>query len=368
MREVQQQEFAEVTSDLLREKYPDLSNEDINFLVGGDKMLVSNSSIGIHKYNSLKNQEYLNNLHNEKYPNAKRKTLTDLEKKQIMLYEIDKVILDKDAEKRQVEYLKGVRGDNPKTYDTVPGVPLDKKTLYFGFLQVFEKETGEKFELNSDNMKNLEAVIKYFANDPDFFTCERLVKELDGKKLNNNFNKGILLVGSYGNGKSTVMKCLEILINHNFNIALEQKWDNILDWKQARFKVAESHGVVSEFEAINQQINPTGKLDFLKKYCTFRYCFQDMKKEKIASNFGITNLFQVVFEKRYDRKIPIDKSKPDGEKRIEKTHGTMNYHEDHPNDVSKAIDEIGFKYGGHIYDRFLEMFNFIEFKGKSFRK
>jgi len=120
--------------------------------------------------------------------------------------------------------------------------------------------------------------------------------------------------------------------------------------------------LVSEYEWI---ASAEEKELFIKKYRTFRYCFDDLKKEKIASNYGNINVIQTLFEKRYDELM-------NSLKFIDKpnvlTYGTMNYESKSPGDLFKALKEVGDKYGGHVFDRMFEMCNFIEFKGSSFRK
>jgi DNA replication protein DnaC len=96
------------------------------------------------------------------------------------------------------------------------------------------------------------------------------------------------------------------------------------------------------------------KSDFWIKMSTGHKLFDDVKTEREASNYGKVNVFKDVFEKRYESKAM--------------TYITCNYQEDAPNDVEKAVNEFGAKYGARVWDRMYEMFNIIEFKGKSFRK
>ena len=330
-----------------------LSEDDINFYTSTKKILEEDGSIGIRKYNSLIEKRNQFDEWNELNPDAEPKELSDVEKAQIIQYETDKSILDKEKQSKHTEYLKSVRSDAKKTIETIKGIELNKSTLYHGFLQAFKTLTGNEFEKTPDTLENLEVIVKYFAQDDDFKNCQRLVTSIPGFSipLEPSFKKGLLIIGNYGNGKSTILKCFELIINHNYKIAVEKYWDNVLDWKNARFKIANCHDLVSEFEGFS---TPEEKKLFYQKYSSFRYSFDDLKKENLASNYGITNVIKTVLEKRYDGKA--------------KTFGTCNYPENELNDLNKALFEFSSKYGGHVYDRVFEMFNIIEFKGKSFRK
>lgn len=330
-----------------------LSEDDINFYTSTKKILEEDGSIGIRKYNSLIEKRNQFDKWNELNPDAEPKQLTAIEKAQIIQYETEKVFLDKEKQAKHTEYLKNVRSDERKEYQTIKGIELNKSNLYHGFLKAFKNLTGNDFEQNDDTLANLEPIVKYFTKDKSFKDCKRLVLNLEGSliPLEPSFNKGLLIIGNYGNGKSTILKCFELMINHNYKIAVEKYWDNVLDWKNARFKIANCHDLVSEFEGFS---TPEEKKLFYQKYSSFRYSFDDLKKEKLVSNYGITNVIQTVLEKRYDGKA--------------KTFGTCNYPENEPNDLNKALFEFSSKYGGHVYDRVFEMFNIIEFHGKSFRK
>ena len=352
--------FEELTPEDLEQKYG-LKEEDLKFYTNATKMLPEDDSVGIHKYNSLIEKRSANNNWNFLNPYKTPKDLSDLEKAQIISYETEKVIRQRQQKEKEAEYIQNVRSNKRSAIETTKGVPVDKKTLYIAFKEVFRFLTGKDFVEDSDTLLNIEAIVKYFAKDESFFDCKRLVVNVDGVVLNPSFDKGFLIIGNFGNGKSTIMKCFEYLINHNYSIAMEQHWDTFVQWQDIRFKIANCHDLVTEFEALS---SPHEKQVFFEKYSNFRYSFDDIKKEKIASNYGLTNVMQAIYEKRYDRMIR-NQSIP----RLLsiKTFGTMNYDDNHPNDLSKALDEIGTKYGNHVYDRVFEMYNIIEFKGKSFR-
>lgn len=362
MEKVNQQEFIEMTPEELQKKFPKLSKEDIEFCFPTTKMLARDEhSIGPHKYNQLKELESHFNNYNVLNPTKEPKSLTELQQKQIEAYETSKNILDQERIEKRAEYLREVREDYKKPINRIQGIEPNVSNLYHGFIAAFEFLNQKKYELTEDSILNIKVIVKYFAFDTTFFECERLITEIDNKKLIPSFKKGILIVGDYGNGKSTIMQTFEYLIEHNYKIALEKKWHNLNQWKYLRFKFKSCRVIASEYEFLKKD---DSKQEFLDKYSRFNYCFDDITKEQIASNYGLKNVIQIILENRYD---DIFKKIRD-EKRINRTHGTLNYHKDYPGNLKLAIQSLGVKYEPHMYDRVLEMFNIIEFKGKSFRK
>jgi DNA replication protein DnaC len=352
----------DVNDNQFIENPPNLSQEDMDYYGSTKKMFPNEDEfiIGIHKYNHLKELERRNNNYNFINPDLEPKTLTDLQKKQIEFYETSKAFNSEEIKQKRAEHVKNVLEGKKTPIETVKGSKIDVKNLYHGFIIAFKLLNNKNFELTKDSILNIEAVVKYFAKDPSFFECERLIKEVGDRKLVPSFLKGILIVGDFGNGKSTILQTFEYLINHNYKLALEQKWDNFKDWNNLRFKVAACRNIASEYEFLKKD---DSKQEFLSKYSRFNYCFDDITKEQIASNYGLKNVIQIILENRYDD--IFEKTKEN--KKINKTHGTLNYHKEHPGNLKIALQSLGVKYQPHIYDRALEMFNIIEFKGKSFR-
>ena len=151
------------------------------------------------------------------------------------------------------------------------------------------------------------------------------------------------------------------MINYYCEYSLKEKWDTSGDWNRLKFRFKTTESLATEYEFLK-----TGqeKEMFFSKYSNGNLFLDDMKREKDASNFGITNVVKSILEKRYNNQ----KKYSDEKFNKTKSFGSMNFHEDYPNNIDFAIQECGVRYGGHIYDRMFEMFNIIEFKGKSFRK
>jgi len=342
------QEFVEITPEALQEKYK-LSPEDINFLCNKEKVLKPNGT-GWNKYAALLQKRQTCARFNMMHPASPQQFITLEEELEIEEYE--KILLSKELEigGQNNEYYKTLREDI-KTPKYIPGVPVDKKTLWNAFLAAFQIETGKDFICTEENIKNLECIIKYFTRDESFFQCDHLVKNIDGVDLQPGFDKGLLLIGRYGNGKSTMMKCLSLILNHNAKIGAEQKWDNTATYMSRRFAMAYCHNMVVVFDGFKKNQE---KSEFFNKYRDYRYCFDDLTKEDLASNYGRKEIMRVILENRYDHKSL--------------THATLNYPDGSPGDIKAALVQLGTRYGGHIYDRAYQMFNIIDFKGKSFRK
>jgi len=146
-----------------------------------------------------------------------------------------------------------------------------------------------------------------------------------------NPNKGIWLYGEVGTGKSTLMK---ILAEYQRTMWRGFKCVNCAEIA-ARFS---TYGTDALNESTwNEGYNGPNPVE---------RAFDELGRETIpAKYFGNElNIMQHILQIRYDIKA--------------KTHVTTNI-------TPEAIISI---YGTHIYDRAIEMFNFIELKGESKRK
>lgn len=339
-------EYVETTPEELQHRY-NLKPEDVAFICNKEKQLQPNT-VGWNKYASLLQTRAANERFNEMHPSAPQKFITTEENAQIAEYEKLLHTKAEDTAAKNKQYTDTI---GQKKTEYVPGVPLTKETLYYAFLEAFKMETGKKFIQTEENVRNLECIIKYFVRDESFFDCEHLVKDMDGKPLEPSFGKGLLLVGSYGNGKSSMMKCISLILNHNTRIAMDQKWDNTRDWMDRRFAMAYCHNLCTVYDGLGKNHE---KVQFFQKYRNYRYCFDDLTKEDVGSNFGRKDIMRVVMENRYDNKSL--------------THSTLNFPDESPGNIKAALLRLGNRYGGHIYDRAYQMYNIIDFRGKSFRK
>lgn len=269
--------------------------------------------VGPRKY------EYLKSL--------KFEVLTDEEKAKIEFYESKHRVTTPEQVQKNKEFLQGLLDPKPTKEFSITA-----KQLWELFKANFQEVNGRPFiKIEGITIKNLEPLIYYFARDNRFFECENLSKLSEP-----SFEKGLLIIGNFGNGKTSTMKVFEKIFKGITGV---------------RFKGFSANEVVTMFEKCSAD---TDRNEFEKMMWRGTRYFDDLKTERIASNFGKVNLFKEIIEERYNRKS--------------KTYVTCNFKKDFPDDLNAALDEFEDKYESRVYDRLFEMFNIIEFKGKSFRK
>ncbi len=163
-------------------------------------------------------------------------------------------------------------------------------------------------------------------------------------------NKGLLIIGKFGTGKSSVMETLhKMFFDSNSSYAkFEFKNGNTLRDYKFGFGYHTANQIVKDFEACS---NPDERKFFWDKMSKGVRYFDDLTTEKEASNFGKFNLFEDLLEMRYSNRV--------------KTFISMNYNGD---GVESTLEFLAIRYGERVYDRLFEMFNIIELKGKSFRR
>jgi hypothetical protein len=274
--------------------------------------------IGIHKYQFLKT--------------LKQEELSEEQKKQIDNFENRNKNQDLSPEKFEnlKNYLQSVRKPQQKVQ-----VSFSALQLWNMFIENFEKVNQKPFVKiggrDGLTVKNLEPLLYYFSKDDRFFKCENL-----SRLSVPSFDKGLLIIGNYGNGKTSTMKVFE----HIFK--------GVPGYTFNGFTTNEA---VTLFEKCKDDID---RDEFEKKMWLGTRYFDDLKTERIASNFGKVNLFKEILEERYSKKS--------------KTYCTANFKDGFKDNIEEAVFELSEKYGERVYDRAFEMFNIIEFKGESFRK
>lgn len=187
--------------------------------------------------------------------------------------------------------------------------------------QLFEMfmNAGYKFadDAHAAKVKNL---CCYFAND-------------SRGKL--DLNRGILLLGNIGNGKTSLMRFFST--NQLYGFRIERIIDITSD-----YKVLGEGGVKAYSTNLKVPLNLYG----LENY---GYCFDDIGTEEIpARHYGESkNVFAEIILSRYDNHLTPFNS----------THATSN----------KSLTELENTYGSRVFDRMKEMFNIIVFDHESFR-
>lgn len=210
--------------------------------------------------------------------------------------------------------------------------PMTKEWLWNKFLKSFEKEEGRPFDYSSkDSIENIKPLILYFIGDEEGFKkCSNL-----SQVSQPSIKKGLLLIGGYGCGKTSIMRSLEkSLITTN-----------------VRFRTYTANEIVTMFEACS---SADEKEEFYRKTRSGTVYFDDILTEREASNYGKYDLFKEILEERCALR--------------RRTYISCNYKDGTKNDLNIGLSQFGERYGSRVYDRLFEMFNVIEFKGKSFRK
>lgn len=219
--------------------------------------------------------------------------------------------------------------------------PIFKKSLtllafWELFLEHFERINNKKFEEDNDSRIFVFTILSYFLRNPKFFASPMIHNV---EHCSNSFEKGLIIVGGFGIGKTTIMKTIVSLIklqSINFNV-YPVRFHNTLQ-------------IVEDFE----NSESTSRNNIVDQYSKGFRVFDDVKNERVASNFGKVDLLKEILYKRYETKNF-------------RTLLLCNYDPESPNDMDKGIDSFS-RYGDRNYDRLFETFNFIEYKGISKRK
>jgi DNA replication protein DnaC len=273
------------------------------------------NTIGINKYNHLKS--------------LKPELLTEDQKEQMKAFEEKRSFTPEEQILKSADYFEKIFQVKEKTE-----VSLNSRELWILFKKHFQLIHGKPFLKTPETIQNLEPILYYFAKDERFFKCANLTRLSEP-----SFDKGLLIIGAFGNGKTSVMKAFESMFRGVKGIG---------------FKGYSANEVVTMFEKISNEDGECTRKEFESiMFNGVRY-FDDLKTERIASNYGKVNIFKDILEERYNRNA--------------KTHITCNFKDGFNGNIEIGLQEFGEKYGGRVYDRVFEMYNIIEFKGKSFRK
>lgn len=286
--------------------------------------------IGRRKYEALK-QFDLDSLSDETLAsfNATFPNLTVADAiKSIADYETKNPQRDeKHMAKKVGEYFDGIGKETPK--QAAPS--LTKEILWRLFVQQYRSDNRFPYSQEPDSIENLKPLIFYFIGDMEGFgSCRAVSKESEPSS-----SKGLLIIGGYGNGKTSIMKALEVCMGKT----------------DFPFRLYSTNQCVDMFEACQ---TPYHKEEFWSNMLSGTICFDDLLTEREASNYGKLNLLRDILERRYERG--------------KRTYITMNFKDGTDNNLSQGLAQIGERYGSRLYDRIFAMFNIIEFTGKSHRK
>lgn len=174
------------------------------------------------------------------------------------------------------------------------------------------------FVIDSFNEEITWLLCLYFTKDERF--------ELEGFKL----DKGIMLFGGVGVGKTTLMKKLFKNQHQSFIIKMCREVED--EYAQDGDSILTAYGHVRQ-ASFNG--DPFG-------HRSLGYCFDDLGTEPMGKYYGKqSNVMAEIILNRYDRDVPFNQ-----------THLTTNL----------TIEEVKERYGSRVTDRMRQMFNLIGFK------
>lgn len=294
---------------------------------GIEKIISENFTvIGRNKYLKLKSYDFDNMTPDQmvQFRKLNKISVANAEK-EILKYE-EKNKLKEENTEYQKEYLESIR--NPKEIESKK---MTKDWLWKQFDNEYLKQNGVRYSREEIYLDNVKPLIYYFLGDFDNFKICKNVSLISKP----SFDKGLLIIGGYGNGKTSTMKAFEVVLRRSNMI----------------FKGYSANELVTMYESCE---NPTDKTKFKKDIELGTRYIDDVLTERMASNYGKSNIIKDIIEERYNKN--------------KRTYISINYKEGFKDNLDIAIDHLGEKYGARVHDRIFDMFNVIEFKGKSFRK
>lgn len=200
----------------------------------------------------------------------------------------------------------------------------------YWFKEFWEFQNKKELVITENNKTIINALCAYFARDYRFENkFIDLASEVPGQEF--KLQKGILLTGFVGTGKSSMFEAFRLL---GENYHKEFTNINLLFWKYNCRQIVSAYMDKSDVEGKN-----------LKKYYkgSIPVYFDDLGAEEIAFNGGF-NVMADILENRYENKA--------------RTFITTNL----------SVKQIEERYGQRVRDRVVEMFNIIPISGESFRK
>ncbi|MDT0642269.1 hypothetical protein RM553_05425 [Zunongwangia sp. F363] len=179
------------------------------------------------------------------------------------------------------------------------------------------------FKIKPENEQIIYSIFRYFLQLPDF-NAYGIIKN------NPSLDKGLLVYGDYGVGKSTLFDAV-----HEVGKLIVIRTQNTQLWFP---RISTIHMLTRYYET---QKNPTSNFK-LESYYHGKLYLDDLGKE----------------DKAYNREELIGKLLFERHRRKLKTFVTTN----------ENPSAIAARYGNHIGDRLPEMFNIIKWEGKSWRE
>ena len=200
---------------------------------------------------------------------------------------------------------------------------ITKEKIYF--LRALQ-EVEPNFDINHADKRILNSIVAWVWKDSSI------------NSLGLDYNKGLFFYGSLGRGKTMTLRALRTYL-----VGLQNRCHRIRkqDYRLGTYWMSASE-LANKYAADGQ----TALTIYYEPDCCL-FIDELGREPNPSNNFGTKlDVIQFLLQMRYDNR------------RSSVTHITTNL----------SLEEMANKYGSYIADRCLELFNFIEFKGDSFRK
>lgn len=236
--------------------------------------------------------------------------------------------------------------------------PIDVESFYDLFkssYQIVNKKTFDESLNNSESRKLARTLIAYFLRKKAFVESPIL-----NLKSTPSLDKGILMIGGLGIGKTSIMETLYKIFFHSQNEGItvldKEGTEQYLGRYNILFNFYTANEVIKDFKGISRNDRKSDEeyywnLFWKRHIYGFNY-YDDIMTERTLRDFGETvELFKDIFEERYSKKT--------------RSIISINYVGD---SVDSTLEAFAAKYGERLYDRLFEQYNIIELKGESLRK
>lgn len=230
-----------------------------------------------------------------------------------MILQISKLTIANELKKIRIMYL---HNNNINTTFTIEnGIKIYNLNDCFKYLETQGKQIyGQSFKIHSEDKPTIYKLLIYTIRDKE-----------NALKLGLDLNKGILLSGPVGCGKTSIMHLLKPFVNvkHDYKIKTT---------REVSFEFAKKG-----FEVLQQYTQNSGQ-----QYRLPGYCFDDLGAEQQIKHFGNDcNVMAEILISRYEHFF--------GSNSV--THITTNL----------SASEIEQLYGNRLRSRMRSMFNLIAF-------
>lgn len=235
--------------------------------------------------------------------------------------------------------------------------PMKASSLYDLFkinFPIINKKEFDETANNGEAETLVYTLIAFFLKRKSFFKSPLL-----NTQSVPDLNKGIVLIGEPGIGKTVILKTFYEIFKYGSENPLLVKDINGADQLLRRYKLQFKYNSVDEvvrmYEAANRHSKDADRDYYLslfyKRFELGFNAFDDLLSEDLAKNYGSVDIMKKVLSQRYVNKSPGIL--------------TMNYYGE---DVRSTLNEFKTRYGDRLHDRFYETYNIIELQGVTLRR